>query len=57
MQWHPVLNGINKTCHPHNDAKIEAQVNTFLERDVSKQALHIKGNEKFAKHGLVWSGE
>ena len=29
------------------------QVNTFLERDVSKQALHIKENEKFAKHGPI----
>ena len=25
MQWHPVLNGINKTYHPHNGDKIEAQ--------------------------------
>ena len=25
MQRHPVLNGINRTYHPHNDDKIEAQ--------------------------------
>ena len=25
MQWNPVLSGINKTYHPHNDDKIEPQ--------------------------------
>ena len=29
------------------------QVNTLLERDVSKQALYFKGSEKISKHGQI----